>query len=154
MNVKARKDYDIVIIGSGISCTSFLLQFLEKSAEKALSREPVSIAVIEKDKELWKGIPYGNRSSANSLTITTLGEFIPPSENDVYLNWLEETLDDWLTFLTKHGGDTGKQWVQNNMPAIKKKEWDDMYVPRYLFGNYVKQRIIAAIEKQLLIILR
>src|ERR1700722_11970050 len=104
MSLKSLQDYDIVIVGSGISCTSFLLQFLKKLENEAFPKKPVSIAVIEKDKELWKGVPYGNRSSANSLTITTLGEFVPPSEKEGFLNWLEETLDDWLAYLTEHGG--------------------------------------------------
>ncbi len=147
MSLKPLQDYDIVIVGSGISCTSFLLQFLKKLENEAFPKKPVSIAVIEKDKELWKGVPYGNRSSANSLTITTLGEFVPPSEKEGFLNWLEETLDDWLAYLTEHGGETGKQWVEHNISSLKKKEWDDMYIPRYLFGNYINQWIIAAIEK-------
>ena len=147
MNFGQSNAYDIAIVGSGIACTSFLLQFLEKLESRPYLKDPITVAVIEKDEEFWKGIPYGSRSSPNSLTITTLGEFVPPSEKRSFLNWLETTLEEWLTYLKENGGETAKLWIKNNFLLIEKKQWDDIYIPRYLFGDYINQRIIAAIEK-------
>ena len=115
------KTYDIIIVGSGVSCTSFLLQFLEKLV-KNTGPKPFSVAVIEKYQEFWKGIPYGERSSPNSLTITTLGDFIPPSEKEAFFSWLDETLEEWTGYLEEQGGDTARQWLNNNMKAMKKAE--------------------------------
>ena len=73
--------YDMIFVGSGISCTTVMLHLLDKLEIDNLPDDgPFNIAVVEKNAEFWTGIPYGNRSSMNSLTITNFGEFVPNVE--------------------------------------------------------------------------
>ena len=77
--------FDIAILGSGISCSLSLLHLLEKRLAQDQRVKPIKIAVVEKNNEFWRGYPYGSRSSRNSLTITTLGEFVPEKEKKAFL---------------------------------------------------------------------
>ncbi len=137
--------FDIAILGSGISCSLSLLHLLEKRLAAGGPVKPVRIAVVEKNNEFWRGYPYGSRSSRNSLTITTLGEFVPEKEKDSFINWLEKTQDQWLEELKIRGGHTAEVWIQNNLPQIRKHDWEDLYIPRFLFGNFVLEKLTAAI---------
>lgn len=138
--------FDLLIVGSGISCTALLLRLIEKLLNTGQSTQALSIAVVEKEEELWKGIPYGKRSSCNALTITTLGEFVPPSEKDSFMSWLKGTLDVWIADVEENAGSTGKHWLKNNSSLMEGGRWDDIYLPRYLFGDYLNEKILAAID--------
>jgi uncharacterized NAD(P)/FAD-binding protein YdhS len=139
-------NYDIVLLGSGISSTQTLMQLLKK-IESGKLKEKIKIAVIEKSGEFFTGIPYGKRSSVNSLTITTFGEFIHPNEKEDFLIWLEATKEDWMKNVIAHGGETATQWIQNNRPHIDEKKWDDIYIPRFLYGLFLHEKINALIKK-------
>ena len=82
-------NFDIVLLGSGISSTQTLLQLLLKLEKQPARKEKIKIAVIEKNGEFFTGIPYGKRSSVNSLTITTFGEFIHPNEKESFFSLVE-----------------------------------------------------------------
>ncbi|HVZ55142.1 MAG TPA: FAD/NAD(P)-binding protein [Chitinophagaceae bacterium] len=141
--------FEIAFIGSGISCTAVLMRLLDQLLSKQESRpaRPVSIAVIDKDAEPWKGVPYGNRSSMHSLTITTLGEFLPDSERGEFLNWLEAAWDGWRERLESEGGATGRSWLAGNEAMIAERRWEEMYVPRQLFGEYLQEKITERITQ-------
>ena len=139
-------NFDIVLLGSGISSTQSLLQLLEKFEKKPVRKEKIRIAVIEKNGEFFTGIPYGKRSSVNSLTITTFGEFIHPNEKETFLNWLESCKEDWMNKVISNGGETAKQWIENNRTHIEEKKWDDMYIPRFLYGLFLSEKINAVIK--------
>ena len=144
---------DISLIGSGIACTVTLIEVLEKLLHSPLSTKKLSIAVIEKYHELWKGIPYGARSSVNALTITSIHEFIHEPERPLFFEWLKSNKNDWISYYREHGGKMAESWLHNNLSSIEKEEWENIYLPRFLFGNYLSQKLIhlvkAAEEKQL-----
>ena len=107
------------------------------------------IAVIEKDPELWKGIPYGSRSSVNSLTITNFGEFVPNVEKEQFIAWLVKNRDQWIDSLKKAGGATATKWLEYNLTSIQSGQWDEIYIPRSLFGEYLNEKIEAKIGNAL-----
>jgi uncharacterized NAD(P)/FAD-binding protein YdhS len=139
--------YDIAILGGGISSSLTLLHLLRNLITTGKPQKETSIAVVEKQSEFWKGFPYGKRSSINSLTITTLGEFVPEKEKELFISWLASTQDIWISFLKTHGGDAAAKWIKNNLPMIRKKQWDEIYIPRFLFGDYVNEKLLEAIQK-------
>ncbi|MES1198310.1 MAG: FAD/NAD(P)-binding protein [Chitinophagaceae bacterium] len=143
---ESSSNYDIVFIGSGISCTAVLLSLLTKIQSDSFQAKPVTIAVIEKEKEFWTGLPYGNRSSSNSLTITTLGEFVPTGEKEKFYKWLNENKREWIQHYKKNGGYTAEKWLENNGEQLEAGNWDDIYVPRHLFGNYLNQKVVKLIS--------
>jgi uncharacterized NAD(P)/FAD-binding protein YdhS len=141
-----KQNYDIAILGGGISCSLTLLHILRNLLSMGKSQKEITIAAVEKQNEFWKGFPYGNRSSINSLTITTLGEFVPEKEKELFINWLESTLDEWISLLGTTGGAASRKWIDHNLPLIQKKQWDEIYIPRFLFGNYVDKKLMEAIQ--------
>ena len=66
---------DIAFIGSGAASTTTLIELMERLLERKAGPE-LTITVIDKYPEFGKGIPYGSRSSVNSLTITPIVDFI------------------------------------------------------------------------------
>ena len=81
-------NFDIVFLGSGIACTQTLMQVLAKLGNETAHTKKIKVAVVEKDGEFWRGVAYGKKSSVNSLIITTLAEFIPADEKEIFLEWL------------------------------------------------------------------
>ncbi len=144
---------DICIIGSGIASTLTLIEICNKLLNDVPLTKKVSIAIIEKNKEFYKGIPYGARSSVNALTITSVHDFLNENESPLFYEWLLATKDTWTTFYKQHGGITAARWLKENMPLIENKKWETVYVPRFLYGNYLSEKITnllkAVEEKQL-----
>jgi uncharacterized NAD(P)/FAD-binding protein YdhS len=141
---------DISLIGSGVACTVTFIEVLEKLLHNPPGTKKLSVTVIEKHHELWKGIPYGTRSSVNALTITSIYEFIYEPERPLFL---KSNKNDWIAYYREHGGITAERWLTNNLPFMENEEWENIYLPRFLFGNYLSQKLIkllkAAEEKQL-----
>jgi uncharacterized NAD(P)/FAD-binding protein YdhS len=142
--------YEIVFVGSGISCAAVLLKLIEKIAllaKESNANKPVNIAVIEKAPNLWTGVPYGDRSSVNSLTITTLGDFVPVAERDEFYQWLKDHQNNWMNDLKDKGGPVAIAWIQRNLSFIKEDRWDEIYLPRFLFGNYLREKVEKKINE-------
>jgi uncharacterized NAD(P)/FAD-binding protein YdhS len=144
---------DISLIGSGIASTVTLIEVLDKLLNNPHPTKKLRVAVIEKYHEFWKGIPYGTRSSINALTITSVLDFIYEPERPLFFEWLKSNKNDWISYYQEHGGITAESWLKNNLPLIENEEWEIIYVPRFLFGNYLSQKFLyllkTAEEKQL-----
>ncbi len=144
---------DISFIGSGIATTLTFIEVLDKLLNKPLPTNKLTVTVIEKHPEFWKGIPYGTRSSINALTITSIHEFIYEPERPLFFEWLKSNKNDWVSHYREHGGTTADNWLKNNLPFIENEEWETIYVPRFLFGNYLSQKFMhllnAAEEKHI-----
>lgn len=144
---------DISLIGSGVASTVTLIEVLDELLNNPPRTKKIAVAVIEKYHEFWKGIPYGIRSSINALTITSVHEFIYEPERPSFFEWLKSNKNDWIFYYRKHGGLTADRWLKNNVPLIDNNEWEIIYVPRFLFGNYLAQKCMnllkTAEEKQL-----
>lgn len=141
MKATVQEKYDLVFIGAGIATTASLLKCLDALTNNSLKDSPVSILVIEKDDELWKGQPYGNRSMPNALTITTLEEFIPVCQKEEFYTWLDVNKIIWLEKLLSFGGRTASQWVELNRYAIDNSQWDKLFIPRFLFGDFLEKKL-------------
>ena len=53
----------------------------------------IRLAVLNKSREFWTGIPYGKRSGQQASIITPLKEFLPRPERDRFIKWLENNYD-------------------------------------------------------------
>lgn len=136
--------FDFAILGSGIACTLTLIAFLEKLRAEG-RKSTVTVAVVEKEPQFWRGFPYGQRSSENSLIITTLGEFLPDEEFAEFVSWLETEQPRWMQEL-RDSGEVGLSWLENNEAAIAARDWNEVYIPRVLYGQFAESRLTAAIE--------
>lgn len=144
--------YDLVIVGSGISCAYTLINYISLLEKKYSSNsdtlsQPIKVAVIDKFGEFWTGIPYGNRTGKQSLIITSLAEFLPQPELSRFVAWLTNNYDEVLNSLKARPGVLTKQWLQSYQDAIAQGEWDKLFIPRYIFGWYLRDYVVESIEQ-------
>lgn len=134
------KPADLVIIGSGMACTSTLIEVFNRLIENPANHK-FSITVIEKNREFWFGVPYGSRSSINALTITSIYDFFTDKhERNLFLAWFNQNKKELLNCYQQNGGATAKQWMQRNAEAVKAGDWKNVYLPRYICGKYQQQK--------------
>jgi uncharacterized NAD(P)/FAD-binding protein YdhS len=137
--------FDLTFIGAGLSCTYTLIHFL-KGLERTPPKSKIRICIIDKATEFWTGSPYGNRSGANSLIITSLKEFLPETERSIFITWFKENLNELTEKHLQTGGFLAISWLKNNEELISTKMWDKLYIPRYIFGEFLKARINRLLE--------
>ncbi len=146
LSISEPKRYNIIIIGSGISCSYTLINYISQ-LKKQLPAQPIQIAVIDKSGEFWAGIPYGSRSGKQSLIITALKEFLPQPERELFINWLTENYTSIFYTLEQRNGVLSSQWLKSYQEAILQGDWDDLFIPRYLFGLYIKDRVEKLLQE-------
>lgn len=145
---------DILVIGSGAAATTTLVELFTKLIDEPSPKGKLSITIVEKHNEFFKGIPYGSRSSVNSLTITAISDFISSGkEKELFFNWLKTNLDTWTTEYRNAGGLAAQVWLQKNLPLIEQSDWAAVYLPRFVFGIYMQNKMHGLLktvtEKQL-----
>ena len=108
-------DIDIAFIGSGLSSTFTLIEYINQLEEipnhqNSKENDLIRIIMFEKDSWLWGGIPYGKRSGFTSLIITPLDEFLPESELSSFIDWMSENIDWLIIPFKKNAGNRSKKW--------------------------------------------
>ena len=138
--------YDIAIVGAGISSAHTLIHYLALLERQSLDR-PVRIVVTEKSGEFWTGIPYGLKSGCDSLLISSLKEFIPQQlERQQFVSWLNENCY-WIFASQKYqNGELTSKWLAANAAAISQGMWDELFIPRHIYGLYLKHCLTKTIE--------
>ncbi|NCD70155.1 FAD/NAD(P)-binding protein [Mucilaginibacter agri] len=135
------KSYDIIFVGAGISAAYTLIHLLNSLNSPAKVNSKLNILVIEKDKEFWTGLPYGNRSGKDALIITPLKEFIHRDETALFLSWLQRNFDNCFESKSTRRGKLLAAWLKKNAALIKAGNWQDLHIPRYWFGLFIKERV-------------
>ena len=132
--------YDIVIIGSGIACSYTLIHYFER-LKRQLPTKTVKVAVLDKSGDFWGGVPYGSRSGRQSLIITALKEFLPQPERELFVSWLNKNYSSIFNTLEQRNGLLCSQWLKSYEEAMLQGDWDNLFIPRYVFGLYIKDRV-------------
>jgi uncharacterized NAD(P)/FAD-binding protein YdhS len=139
--------YDIAIVGAGISSAHTLIHYLSLLEQQAFER-PVRIVVTEKSGEFWTGIPYGVKSGCDSLLISSLKEFIPHQpEREQFISWLNENCYWIFASQKERDGELTSKWLEANAAAISQGMWDELFIPRHVYGLYLKHRVTTTIEE-------
>jgi uncharacterized NAD(P)/FAD-binding protein YdhS len=151
-SLERHKNYDLAIVGSGISCAYTLINYItclqaKLSVEQAEVSETIRVAVIDKSGEFWAGIPYGSRTGKQSLIITALNEFLPQPERDRFINWLTTNYTNVFHTLKQRPGILTQQWVQSYEQAMVQGNWDELFIPRYVFGWYITERVESLLRE-------
>lgn len=105
------------------------------------------IAVIERNREMWSGVPYGSRSTIGALAFQKLQEFLQEPERTYYINWLSANAASWLDTLKQYGGLGAEKWISDNHSLMQEEKWGEIYLPRFLFGQYVSSDAARAIDE-------
>jgi uncharacterized NAD(P)/FAD-binding protein YdhS len=138
--------FDVVFVGSGLSATYATIRLLERLlADEA--HQTVRIATVERASEFHTGIPYGQRSGTNALLITALKDFIPSPERELFTQWLTNNRHWMFDAFRENAGELSVEWLRVNHDAIEAGEWNDLYVPRYLFGLFLKERVTSLLAE-------
>ncbi len=140
------KKYDIVIVGSGISCSYTLINYISR-LKKQLPAQPIKVAVLDKSGEFWSGIPYSSRSGRQSLIITALKEFLPQPERELFISWLTKNYSSIFHTLEQRNGVLCSQWLKSYEEAMLQGDWDELFIPRYVFGLYIKDRVEKLLQE-------
>lgn len=136
----------IAFIGAGIATSYTLIPFLEEF-QKDKTKENITLYIIDKSSDFFKGMPYGDRSGKSVLLIQDLKNFISEPHRTHYKNWLNEHIDELASEFTSNGGQYAAKWVADNSPLYKNGDWDDLYVPRFFFGRYIHAEVIKRIDE-------
>jgi uncharacterized NAD(P)/FAD-binding protein YdhS len=144
-------EFDVVFVGAGLSTAMTLIHYLTKkldikNSNKSSEVTLEKILVLEKSADFFKGIAYGGRSGYNSLIINSLGDFLPPEEYDAFSLWLKENSDALFIPFLRDGGEFSRNWYDKYHDLILKGDIESLYLPRYIFGEYLKQKTDLIIE--------
>lgn len=129
---------DITILGSGASGTHLLLRILNRLDS---TTRKVNITVIDRDHQFHSGVPYGHRSGPSSLLITHLADFLPARELSDFIRWLNEHREQIVT-----SPRIDSEWIAKHRADINNGSWEDLYLPRRVYGRYLRQQAEAAIQ--------
>lgn len=143
----ADTQYDLAFIGAGISSAYTLIHLLEELRVGSPQRRPLRLLVVEKDREFWTGVPYGRRSGATSLTITSLDEFLPASERGPFSSWLAANRELLLAEFKKYGGLLATAWIRSHGQDLNRGAYEQLYLPRFFFGAYLKERVSVLLAR-------
>ena len=142
----SNEDIDIAFIGSGLSSTFTLIEYINQleempSLKTSHGNDFVRIIMFEKDSWLWGGIPYGRRSGFTSLIITPLDEFLPESELSSFIEWMSENIDWLIVPFKQNAGNRSKKWLEDCEEKIRLKKSARIHIPRYFFGIYIWEKL-------------
>ncbi len=132
--------YDIVFVGSGLSSSATLYHILQGLQQRKYSG-CLKIAVIEKNNEFFKGIPYGNRSSVHSLTINPIKDFFQDQEKPLFFAWLNGLKQANYPDFTDTEKSVLNSWIEKNADKLNDTDLDGLYIPRFLYGIYLSQKL-------------
>ena len=132
--------FDIALIGSGLAGTYGLIRIVE-GLVAAAKGQPVRLVSIEREGEFHAGVPYGRRSGTNAFTITALKSFMPQPERARFAEWLTHNRGWMFDAFRQNGGELSRSWLDRHHDEIESGDWDDLYLPRYLVGLYLRDRV-------------
>lgn len=138
---------DISFIGSGISTSFTILNFLNHLDQDSTLSKKLSINIIDKYSEFNTGIPYGNRSGFTTLLITSLRNFLPEPELSKFISWLNSNKEWLLKEFENEGGELSKKWLIEHASDIENNKWEELFIPRRFFGCYIDLKVKDSIEK-------
>ncbi|MCF7560807.1 GNAT family N-acetyltransferase [Sabulilitoribacter multivorans] len=138
---------DITFIGSGISTSFSIINFLNAIEKRGEIDNPISINIIEKYSEFNLGIPYGSRSGFSTLLITSLRNFLVKPELSDFIKWLNENKSWLLEEFENEGGILSKKWIKDNEKDIKNNRWEELFIPRRFFGCYINLKVNNKVKK-------
>jgi uncharacterized NAD(P)/FAD-binding protein YdhS len=140
-------NYDIAIVGSGIACSRTICELAKRLKDTHTLGKMLRIGVIEREGEMWNGIPYGRRSAVGALAFQRLQEFLEEPERSYYIEWLAANADWWLKTFRESGGPGAEKWISDNQFLMEQDKWGELYLPRFLFGLYVSSQAARAVEE-------
>lgn len=126
--------YDIVFVGGGISST-FTWQSLLQNNPGFPSR----VAMFDKDGNFGRGLPYGKQTISSYLLNDNVS-LVDEKNMLGFRRWLLLEKPKWLNAIMRQGNPVSFSWLNRHKGAIDRNDFDDLYLPRYVFGLFLQDR--------------
>jgi len=139
-------EQDLVFVGAGASTAYTLVSLLKALAEPGPGT-PVRICVIDRASDPFSGLPYGDRAARSCLLITSLYDFLPDEERGRFCQWLSRNKHWVFDEFHASAGPLGGTWWERHREAVGRDEFDPLFLPRYVFGEYLKDMTYQAIAR-------
>lgn len=141
--------YDFIIIGGGVSGSyvtiNLIRELILNNYENKTNGSKIKILMLDKDNENFAcGLPYGNKSDVSSLIITDLDSFLPNVEKESFKEFILDNIPKFC-FEEKIKKDI-QYWYKTNKQFLKEEFINQLYVPRRLYGQYLKYKLISQIR--------
>ncbi len=139
-------EYDVAIIGSGVSCSYTVINYVSLLLQQP-PQQAVRLAILDKSGEFWTGVAYGHRTGQHSLIISSLKEFFPQPELDNFKHWLSQNYHWVFDTPEQKMGLLANKWVSRHEPEMSAGLWDELFIPRFTVGLYLKERIDRLLQE-------
>ena len=140
-------DFDVVFIGGGISTASTLTDLITTVGQA--QRPPgfqLNVAVVDDHGELGGGLAYGARGGPSSLIITNLQDFCPEPTRSRFVAWLGSNRDAAFEAFFECKGQLSQEWIEQSEAAFLDEDYDQLYLPRSVFGAFMKAMLLEEAE--------
>ena len=137
---------DLLFVGAGASTAYTLVSLLDALADPGPA-SPVRIGVIDRAPDAFSGLAYGDRAARSCLLITSLHDFLPDEERGRFSRWLSRNKHWVFEEFQESAGPLGATWWQRHREAVGRDDFDRLFLPRYVFGEYLKDMTHQAIAR-------
>jgi uncharacterized NAD(P)/FAD-binding protein YdhS len=138
---------DVVFVGGGPSMVFALAHLLEDlAASEDTAQGPVRITVIHPNDEFGTGTPYAAGTGTWPLLITSARHLLPGGAENPFVRWMQSIGTGWMDELRATGTEREVAWLAENQDAIDRGEIADVYLPRHLFGRFLRHRLARAMD--------
>lgn len=133
--------HDLVIIGGGLSGSRLLINLLDLLMGKGAPTRPLRVALLDRTGAFGAGVPYGTRTTLPGfLLIESVAESTPVE----FQAWLRASRS--LSPVSTTDPATAA-WLEANREAIAASRFDDLFVPRRLFGQFVAGELRERVQR-------
>ena len=136
--------YDLVFVGAGASTAYVLIALLRSLADNPPGAT-VRIGVVERAPDAFSGIAYGGRAARTALLITPLRDFLPTDELRLFVDWLAANKQWAFDEFLAAEGPVSARWWRRHRSEVEDDAFEDLFLPRYIFGDYLARRTGRAI---------
>lgn len=134
------KNYDLAIIGGGLSGSLLTIQILERWREHR--GRALRIFNCDRDGAFGRGVPYGERHTRPGfLLIETVAKSTPAT----FQQWLHANHAELVRSARESDDAALRAWAEANDAALAQARFDELYVPRRWFGQFTRERHAQAL---------
>lgn len=137
---------DVVFIGGGPSMVFTLAHLLEDLAGVADAERPLRVTVVHPNDEFGTGTPYAAGTGTWPLLITSARHLLPGGAENPFVRWLQSIGTGWMEEVRETGSAREIAWLDAHREMIARGEIADAYLPRHLFGRYLRHRLAQAMD--------
>jgi uncharacterized NAD(P)/FAD-binding protein YdhS len=146
MTAQTSTQYDLAIIGGGLSGGLLLVHLLELRGRQGGRGRPLRIAWVDGTGEFGCGLPYGRLAHPKFLLNNAVSEM----NVGRFHAWLTENHDRWMETLRAAPDTALKGWITRHAAALQlsaeePQRYLPMYLPRRVFGEFVSDWVQTAV---------